>query len=96
LLQSPSTKERTLFVYFSKCERYYTLSKDRYPDSGGTVVVSTTYDSNGNVTSKLFTAFDAEGNIIEQVDLLAQQEALNVSSLTANRSLMISESLDKE
>jgi RHS repeat-associated protein len=45
-----------------------------YPDSGGTVVVTTTYDNQGNVTSNIFMTIDEDGNVTETVDMLAQQE----------------------
>jgi RHS repeat-associated protein len=64
-----------------------------YPASGQTVVVSMAYDKEDILTSNICTTYDEEGNIIEQVDLLAQEEALQDSSLTASRSLMATESL---
>jgi RHS repeat-associated protein len=45
-----------------------------YPDSGGTVIVSTAYDKEGNVISKIFTTLDKDGNTIETIDMLAYQE----------------------
>ena len=44
-----------------------------YPDSGGTVIVSTAYDKEGNVISKIFTTLDKDGNTIETIDILAYQ-----------------------
>ena len=49
-----------------------------YPASGGTVIVSTAYDKEGNVISKIFTTLDKDGNIIEIIDMLAYQEQQDI------------------
>jgi RHS repeat-associated protein len=55
-----------------------------YPDVGGTIVISMTYDNQGDMTSETFTTFDADGNIIDTVDMLAQQqESLFTESMSA-------------
>lgn len=63
-----------------------------YPDSGGTVVVSMTYDKLGNITSNYFTVFDADGNIIDTVDVLAQQETLVAESTMSAMSMSLDSS----
>ncbi len=60
-----------------------------YPDVGGTIVISMTYDNQGNMTSETFTTFDEDGNIIDTVDMLAQQETLLAESSMAAMSLSL-------
>lgn len=45
-----------------------------YPDSGGTILITTGYDTEGNVTSNTLISFDGNGNTLETIDLLAQQQ----------------------
>jgi RHS repeat-associated protein len=66
-----------------------------YPAGGGTVVVSTAYDSQGNVISNIFTILDADGKITETIDMLAyqaqqeleQKQQAFLESLSASRTL---------
>lgn len=53
-----------------------------YPDIGGTVVVTITYDKQGNKTTKVFATFDEGGNLIDTVDMLAKQESLFAETLS--------------
>ena len=63
-----------------------------YPAGGGTVVVSTTYDKAGNVSSKILTVLDKDSTIVELVDMLLyrEQQALLTESrqvLSASKTL---------
>ncbi|MBN1123602.1 MAG: RHS repeat-associated core domain-containing protein [Sedimentisphaerales bacterium] len=57
-----------------------------YPDIGGTVIASITYDEEGNVTSKICSTYDTNGVLVDQIDLLAldQQQALVAGSTTSS------------
>jgi RHS repeat-associated protein len=45
-----------------------------YLDTGGKVIVSTSYDSQGNITTNTLRTYDENGTLIETVDILAQQQ----------------------
>jgi RHS repeat-associated protein len=61
-----------------------------YPDCGGTVVVSTTYDSEGNIISNTFTTLDEDGTIIYTVETTAQTKTL--ASVKSSTLLLTSDS----
>jgi RHS repeat-associated protein len=52
-----------------------------YPAVGGTLVISISYDTHdGNVTSKIFSSYDEDGKLVEQVDMLAYEFRLAAST----------------
>jgi RHS repeat-associated protein len=40
-----------------------------YPDDGSKVVIVSTYDTDGNLSSQVFTTYDADGNVISREDI---------------------------
>ena len=57
-----------------------------YPNDGGTILYSIGYDKRGDISAKTLTSFDAEGNLAEVVDVLAQEETLAATASMASLS----------
>jgi len=55
-----------------------------YPDSGDTVVVATEYKPSGQVKSQIATVYDDDGNVVEQVDMLATEGTESTEKVNVN------------
>ena len=47
-----------------------------YPAAGGTLIISISYDASGNEASKVFSSYDEDGKLVEQIDMLAYESRL--------------------
>ncbi|HRT52309.1 MAG TPA: RHS repeat-associated core domain-containing protein, partial [Anaerohalosphaeraceae bacterium] len=47
-----------------------------YPAVGGTLIINISYDVSGNELSKVFSSYDEDGSLVEQVDMLAYESRL--------------------
>ncbi|MGH2272182.1 RHS repeat-associated core domain-containing protein [Anaerohalosphaeraceae bacterium U12dextr] len=68
-----------------------------YPDSGGKVVVFSTYDEDGTLISQICSTYNADGNLMsrESLPLVAETDVLS-DSLAAVSALSLSSTLDTE
>ncbi|HRT52412.1 MAG TPA: RHS repeat-associated core domain-containing protein, partial [Anaerohalosphaeraceae bacterium] len=60
-----------------------------YPAVGGTLIISIGYDASGSETSKVFSSYDEDGSLVEQVDMLAHESRL--ASTTAQTTSITSQ-----
>jgi len=59
-----------------------------YPDVGGTVVITMSYDNQGNLTSEICTTYDENGTATDTVDMLAFEETQSLSASSESYTTM--------
>jgi|GEM_PF-4199737 len=66
-----------------------------YPAVGGTLIISISYDASGNEAAKVFSSYDKDGKLTDQVDMLAVERiqkimaALPASSGSGSKNLRV-------